>query len=66
MSKKDLLDKAKTVKFPYGSMEAAIKDAFKRVGGFDKAISLMAKGYKASIWRKRHDVSVKEAEAAVK
>ena len=66
MSKKDLMDKSKPVKFPYASLEAATKDGFKRIGGPDKAFAFMAKGFKATAWRKRHDASAKEAAASAK
>jgi hypothetical protein len=59
-------DKNGRVVFPYATLDAAVKDAFKRLGGPEKAFALLVKGYKTSAWRKRAEENAKEADEAAK
>jgi len=48
--------------FPYKTMDAAIKDAFRRVGGPDEALRFLGKGWKNFWWRRRTESRSKEQE----
>jgi len=47
--------KGPEVDFPYASIEAAIKDEFKRIGGNEVAFKFLVKGFKTVAWRNRAD-----------
>lgn len=57
------MPKAGNVKFPYGSLEAAIADNFallangEKLDGAERAFRLLVKGYKTEQWRKLADVN---------
>jgi hypothetical protein len=46
---------SKSVGFPYASIESAIKDEFKRIGGPAAAFKFLEKGFKTIQWRKVAD-----------
>jgi hypothetical protein len=64
MSEASEASEAGPLTFPYISMAAAYKDKYAELGGPDKAFSLLIKGYKSVVWRRRHEQRVKEQEAA--
>jgi hypothetical protein len=57
------MPKAGDVKFPYGSLEAAVADNFallsngEKTDGADRAFRLLVKGYKTEQWRKLADLN---------
>ena len=57
------MPKAGDVKFPYGSLEAAIADKFsllangEKIDGMERAFRLLVKGYKTEQWRKLADMN---------
>jgi len=51
-----------TIAFPYASFEQGSKDAFKKIGGPEGAFTLMARGHKATAWRKSANKSRRERE----
>jgi hypothetical protein len=57
------MPKAGDVKFPYGSLEAAIADNFsllangEKIDGAERAFRLLVKGYKTEQWRKLADTN---------
>jgi hypothetical protein len=56
-------DKPKTVAFPYKTLDLAVKDGFKKIGGPDQAFRFLAKGFKEVQWRKRANANTKAREA---
>lgn len=54
----------KQVLFPYRDMPTAEKDAFRKIGGPDKAFTFLVRGFKTAEWRKRTDASARARDAA--
>jgi hypothetical protein len=54
------------VKFPYRTLDEAVTDAFKKIGGPEKAFTYLVKGFKTAAWRKRAERNAKAEEAAEK
>jgi hypothetical protein len=54
----------KPIAVPYKDMAAAVKDAFKKFGGPEKAFTLLVRGFKTVEWRKRTDRAARERAKA--
>ncbi len=50
------------VVFPYDTLEEAVKDKFKKIGGPTQAFRYLVKGFKTIEWRKRADATSKVVE----
>jgi hypothetical protein len=54
----------KQVTFPYKTLDIAVKDKFKKIGGPEKAFAFLVKGFKSVEWRRRADKAARARDEA--
>jgi hypothetical protein len=53
-----------SVVFPYKTIQAAVNDRFRKIGGEAAAFRFLQKGFKTVEWRRRADAAARERDEA--